>query len=605
MQSSITPMASRSFAVPRIDLAWQQWATMAQVCISTSLLIRYQSASALMYWCVGVFSLVIAWIYCTARKRGDHHRANYTFWIGSVGVGVFVPLLWTNLSAVALLMITGGLLYLLSIEIHNHRRAKICITISFVVILWNIVVFEMAHLGYPVLNLRSFQYIDAELRTALAQMGVAPEIAARSSIAGSVILVTLSFWSVIDLLQRVSSLRKHIDTTIFNLQRSNHERRATQEALEAQLHEHTQLLAIGRIVHSTNDLPALLKSLLMHMREIVAYDRAVVLLLHKEEIRIVSHAGGATNSDEWLANAAAIPDMITESRSMDRPLLVADLRRVTATLSGACIITPMVVRGNMIGLLVIQRDEPGTFTEHQAETCMALAGHIAAAVNSHHLREAAAKSQVTNERTRLARSLHDSVSQSLFGIFLGVRTALEQLSQSPDEARRAVRYSTDLAGTALADMRTLIFALRPEMLATQGLIASLQSQIDALKPHYAVEFRLEMPEAEPALPLNIKEALYRAAIETVQHVLLRSACKTLSVTLDQTQDADHIHVHLRIQDDCGLAADPMHLAAIREQITTFGDMLRIDDTSDHAILITASVIPANQPVRSPFERQGS
>lgn len=290
---------------------------------------------------------------------------------------------------------------------------------------------------------------------------------------------------------------------------------------------------------------------------------------------------------------------------MEKPLLVPDLRHVTATLSGACIVTPMVVRGNMIGLLVIQRNEPGTFTEHQAETCMALAGHIATAVNSQRLREAAAKSQVTNERTRLARSLHDSVSQSLFGIFLGVRTALEHLSQSPDEARRAVRYSTNLAGTALADMRTLIFALRPEMLATHGLIASLQSQIDALKPHYAVNFCLDMPRTEPALPLNIKEALYRAAIETVQHVLLRSACKFLGVTLDQTQDADHIHVHLRIQDDCGLAADPLHLAAIREQISAFGDMLRIDDASDHAIRITASVIPANQPALFPFERLGS
>lgn len=593
-------MTSRFFAVlPRIDLAWQQWVTLIQASASTLLLLRYQSAGALMHWGISLFTIVIAWIYCTARKRGDQHRANYTFWIGSIGLGIFLPLLWANFAAVALLTITGGLLYLLSLEIHSRRRAKICMTISFGVILWNIFLLEMARLGYPVLDLHAFQYVDAELRTALAWIGISPEITARGSIMGSFILVIFSFWVVVDMLQRVRSLRKHIDTTIFNLQRSNHERHATQEALEVQLHEHTQLLAISRMVHSTNDLPELLNSLLLQMREIVAYNRAIVLLLQDDGIRIVSHAGSALNSADWLASAAAIPHLIAGSQSMERPLLVPDLQNVTSTLSGACVVTPMVVRGSVIGLLVVQRNEPNTYTEHHAETCMALAGHVAAAINSQRLREAAAKSQVTNERTRLARSLHNSVSQSLFGIFLGVRTALEQVTQSPDEARHAVRYSTDLAGAALADMRTLIFALRPEMLATQGLIASLRSQINALKPHYAVDFCLDMPSAEPMLPLNIKEALYRAAIETVQHVLLRSACKILRVTLYQMQDADHVQVHLQIEDDCGLAADPLHLAAIREHVAAFGNMLRIDDTPEKFIRITASVIPAKQIIPSP------
>ena len=96
-----------------------------------------------------------------------------------------------------------------------------------------------------------------------------------------------------------------------------------------------------------------------------------------------------------------------------------------------------------------------------------------------------------------------------------------------------------------------------------------------------------------------QEALYRVAIETVQHVLLRSACKTLRVTLDQMQNADHVQVHLQIEDDCGLTADPLHLAAIREHVAAFGNMLRIDDTPEKFIRITASVIPAKQIIPSP------
>jgi signal transduction histidine kinase len=68
---------------------------------------------------------------------------------------------------------------------------------------------------------------------------------------------------------------------------------------------------------------------------------------------------------------------------------------------------------------------------------------------------------VLAERSRLARELHESVSQSLYGIVLGTRTALEQIDDAPEAARTALHYSVDLAHSTLAEMRSLIFSMRP------------------------------------------------------------------------------------------------------------------------------------------------
>jgi signal transduction histidine kinase len=138
------------------------------------------------------------------------------------------------------------------------------------------------------------------------------------------------------------------------------------------------------------------------------------------------------------------------------------------------------------------------------------------------------KAIVVGERNRLARELHDSVSQALFGIVLGTRTALEHVRQSPEQAENALKYSSDLAATALNEMRMLIFTLRPENLQNDGLLLVAERHITAAAQRYGVDIELKREAVEPLAALETKEAAYRIMTEAL-HNMFKHAKATKAV----------------------------------------------------------------------------
>jgi signal transduction histidine kinase len=148
------------------------------------------------------------------------------------------------------------------------------------------------------------------------------------------------------------------------------------------------------------------------------------------------------------------------------------------------------------------------------------------------------------ERQRLARELHDSVSQALYGIALGAKTARTLLDRDPTKVASPLEYILSLANAGLAEMRALIFELRPESLEKEGLVAAFEKQAAALRARYEIEVDLDLCN-EPDASLEIKEILYRIAQEalhnTVRHarassVQIRMRCSPEQVTLDVSDD---------------------------------------------------------------------
>ena len=142
---------------------------------------------------------------------------------------------------------------------------------------------------------------------------------------------------------------------------------------------------------------------------------------------------------------------------------------------------------------------------------------------------AVAQSQAAlEERHRLARELHDSVSQALFGIALGARTAKAQLERDPQKAHEPLDYVLQLAEAGVTEMRALIFELRPEILEKEGLVAALQKQAEMMRLRYKLEMQTYF-ETEPNLTLETKQTLLRIAQEalhnTVKHA--KASCARL------------------------------------------------------------------------------
>jgi signal transduction histidine kinase len=166
------------------------------------------------------------------------------------------------------------------------------------------------------------------------------------------------------------------------------------------------------------------------------------------------------------------------------------------------------------------------------------------------LSEQAQELAALQERQRLARELHDSVSQALYGISLGAHTARAALESDPGEAIAPLEYVIALAEAGQAEMRALIFELRPESLATEGVIAALTKQVDVLRLRYKLSVDAQLGE-EPTLSLKRKQALYSIAQEALHNIVKHAHASTVLLRLSRHDD----ELVLEVRDD-GKGFDP-------------------------------------------------
>ena len=179
------------------------------------------------------------------------------------------------------------------------------------------------------------------------------------------------------------------------------------------------------------------------------------------------------------------------------------------------------------------------------------------------------------ERQRLARELHDSVSQALYGISLGANTALALFEVDRTKVLDALNYVLSLAQTGLMEMRALIFELRPESLEMEGLATALTKQARALAGRHGIEVVLSLCD-EPDAPLTVKEALYRIAQEALQNAIKHARSDRLDVRLTCEDGGLSLEVC-----DNGVGFDPhavyqghLGLHSMRERATKVGGTLQ-------------------------------
>ena len=165
---------------------------------------------------------------------------------------------------------------------------------------------------------------------------------------------------------------------------------------------------------------------------------------------------------------------------------------------------PLVSRGLALGSIFfcyLPDEEPG---EDEKVFLRAVADQAAVALENARLFSEARGKAALEERQRLARELHDSVSQALYGIALGARTARKLVDQNPKLLADPLDYVLSLAEAGLAEMRALIFELRPESLETEGLVAALEKQAAALRARHEIEVSTSLCE-EPGPPLRSRK----------------------------------------------------------------------------------------------------
>jgi PAS domain S-box-containing protein len=166
------------------------------------------------------------------------------------------------------------------------------------------------------------------------------------------------------------------------------------------------------------------------------------------------------------------------------------------------------------------------------------------------LRRQAGELAAGEERAHLARELHDSVTQALFSMTLVSRSVELLLEQDPAGAREHLGQLRELQREALAEMRALIFELRPGNLEQDGLVRALKTHTSALQGRLGLPVVVES-DLTDRLPLVAEEVLYRIAQEALHNIVKHAAAKNVRVEVRRHEGG----VRLRIEDD-GKGFDP-------------------------------------------------
>jgi signal transduction histidine kinase len=265
---------------------------------------------------------------------------------------------------------------------------------------------------------------------------------------------------------------------------------------------------------------------------------------------------------------------------------------------------PLKVETQTIGALNIL-DKPGDLTEEDIRIINLFADQAAIIIEHVRLQHRAEQLALLEERQRLARELHDSVTQALYSVTLYADAARLAFSRKQWEAlERNLQEARNMAREAMYDMRLLVFELRPFMLEKEGLASALRARLAAVEARAGLKTEVFV-EGERRLPIGIEEEIYRIAQEGLNNVVKHAKASLVQIHLEYDEDA----VQFEMIDD-GLGFDPENatqtggvgLRGIQERVQQARGHLEIDSAPGKGTRLTVKIPTGEWDLGQPGER---
>lgn len=263
----------------------------------------------------------------------------------------------------------------------------------------------------------------------------------------------------------------------------------------------------------------------------------------------------------------------------------------------------MNYHGASTGMFVLYHDTERRYSPTEIGLAHTLADQAAIALEHARLFAQVRHLAAVDERNRLARELHDSVTQSIFSISMIAQALPALLEQQPQRARERITRLGELARGALSEMRALIFQLRPAAIEQDGLVTAVRRFAAAFESREGVQVQVEV-EGERRAPIEQEEALFRIVQEALNNIAKHAHAISVEIALAYTADRVTLCIH---DDGIGLAAGragagaPGHgfgMTSMRERAETIGGTLRVDSKPGEGTAIAAEIplAPAVLPV---------
>jgi signal transduction histidine kinase len=254
---------------------------------------------------------------------------------------------------------------------------------------------------------------------------------------------------------------------------------------------------------------------------------------------------------------------------------------------------PIQTDGKVIGVINLTSTVPGFFNSLHAECLRAFADQAAIAINNARLFGQAQELATMKERQRLARDLHDAVSQTLWTACLIADVLPTVWREDPDEGQNSLQKLQRLTHGALAEMRTLLLELRPK-----GLVeATLENLLEQLAQSVMSRKKLNISvvtAGECSLPPDIQIGFYRLAQESLNNIAKHSRATSAVINLQCQKD----QVKLVIQDNgrgfdlSKIVSENLGISIMRERAETIGALFDITSDPGHGTCVKV-VWPAN------------
>ncbi|QIW21287.1 GAF domain-containing sensor histidine kinase [Bacillus thuringiensis] len=249
-----------------------------------------------------------------------------------------------------------------------------------------------------------------------------------------------------------------------------------------------------KTIHKFNVLP---EKVVNHVGEVFQWNQVAFFI--REEIELSLRASyGQGELQEGVKEAAK------KALEQDEPVLVKHL-------NGAVIATPIHIQNYMFGVLCVSLNN-GEFDVNTIDVIQALSNHVSLIIENLRLNEQRRELVRMEERNRLARDLHDSVSQKLFSLTFMTKGAEAVLKGQNEKVDQSLHEMRELAQGALKEMRTLIWQLRPAGLE-KGLLPALKQYGESL----GLNIREQVTGVRD-LPRVVEEALWRIGQEALNNV---------------------------------------------------------------------------------------
>lgn len=287
-------------------------------------------------------------------------------------------------------------------------------------------------------------------------------------------------------------------------------------------------------------------------------------------------------ADSGVMDALQLPTIRPATRTWFRAL-VSSHRSLLSV--------PLVVKETYYGSLGFYYTTPRRLSAEDVAMAVTFGSQSALAIENARLRQQAEQAAVLQERSRLARDLHDSVTQSLYSLTL-LAEAARRLARSGDlpQVQTAITRLGEIGQQALKEMRLLVYELRPLVLRREGLARALGHRLETVERRAGVEALLAV-NVPQSLPPSFEEQLYHLVQEALNNTLKHAAATTVSVHIE-VRDS---RLWLEVVDN-GRGFDPdasdeggIGLLSMRERVEKLGGEFAIRSAKGQGTTVTVTL----------------